>query len=705
MFKSSVHAPSARLAVDIGGTFTDVVIERGTERTSSKVLTTYPDPTEGFMSAVRMALEKSGCPAAEVALVVHGTTLATNALIERKGARTALLTTGGFRDVLEIGTESRFALYDLFITRAEPLVPRALRFEVPERIAADGTVLLTLDENTVRALVPKLQAAQIESLAIGFLQAYANPTHEERAEAILREALPNLSITRAADVCAEVREYDRFSTACANAYIRPLMAQYLVGLERTLAQADFRCPLLIMSSGGGMMTPEVAQRYPVRLIESGPAGGTILAAEIAQACGFEHAMSFDMGGTTAKICFIDYGEPQHARSFEAARVYRFAKGSGMPLRIPVIEMVEIGAGGGSIAKIDALGRLVVGPESASSDPGPACYWRGGLRPTVTDANLVSGRIEAARFAGGAIKLDTTASVTSLHADVGGALGIDADVAASAVIAVVEENMANAARVHAIEGGRNVAQYTMIAFGGGAPLHAAAVADKLGMDTVLIPRGAGVGSAIGFLRAPVAFETALSWVQRTDTLDVGDANAKLGEISGRTRKLVKSASEGEPNEDRRVLMRYRGQGHEIEVRLPTRDLVAADRATIGEAFVSEYTRLYGRSIPGLATEIMTWLVAVRSAVPPVKRVEAAISERKTAEVCNRREYINARSGAREQLAVIERSGLNANAWFVGPAAVIEDETSTFVPHGWSVCANANGDLILSRTQSNATVGSI
>ena len=697
---SSTQSPGtpARLAVDIGGTFTDVVLERGPERTSTKVLTTYPDPTEGFMSAVRLALERSGCPASDVALVVHGTTLATNALIERKGARTALLTTAGFRDVLEIGTESRFALYDLFITRAEPLVPRALRFEVPERIAADGTVLLALDEDAVRALVPKLRAAEIESLAIGFLQGYANPAHEERAEAILRESLPGLSITRAADVCAEVREYDRFSTACANAYIRPLMARYLHGLERTLAESGLRCPLLIMSSGGGMMTPEVAQRYPVRLIESGPAGGTILAAEIAQACGFEYAMSFDMGGTTAKICFIDHGEPQHARSFEAARVYRFAKGSGMPLRIPVIEMVEIGAGGGSIAKIDALGRLAVGPESASSDPGPACYGRGGTRPTVTDANLVSGRIEASRFAGGAIRLDTRASDSALRAEVGAALGVNADMAASAVIAVVEENMANAARVHAIEGGRNVAQYTMIAFGGGAPLHAAAVAEKLGMDHVLIPRGAGVGSAIGFLRAPVAFETALSWVQRTDSLDVEAANAKLEEISARARELVQSASTGQPVEDRRVLMRYRGQGHEIEVRLPPRQLVAADRAAIGEAFVAEYTRLYGRSIPGLATEIMTWLVAVRSKVPPVSRIETTPPAHRVAEAGSRRDYINARSGERETLAVVERTAMTGGASFDGPAAVVEDETTTFVPHGWSVGANANGDLVLSRADT-------
>ena len=689
---------SARLAVDIGGTFTDAVLEYGTARTSAKVLTSYPDPTAGFLEAVRLALERARCPAAEVGVIIHGTTLATNALIERKGARTALVTTAGFRDVLEIGTESRFALYDLFIQRPEPLVPRPLRFEVAERVAADGEVLLALDEAAVRALAPRLAAAGVESLAIGFLQAYANPAHEERAEAILRDLLPGLSITRAADVCSEAREYDRLSTACANAYIRPLMARYLEGLERTLAAAGFACPLLIMGSGGGMMTPAVAGRYPVRLVESGPAGGTILAAEIAQACGYERAMSFDMGGTTAKICFIDDGEPQHARSFEAARVYRFAKGSGLPLRIPVIEMVEIGAGGGSIGRIDALGRLAVGPESAGSVPGPACYAHGGTRPTVTDANLVAGRIEAARFAGGTIALDEAAAVAALGRDIGSALSLDADTAASAVIEVVEENMVNAARVHAIEGGREAALYTMIAFGGGAPLHAAAVADKLGMRRVLVPRGAGVGSAIGFLRAPVAFETALSWVQRTASLDVDAANARLREISGRARALVERAAGRGEVEDRRVLMRYRGQGHEIEVRLPARALTADDRDVIHAAFVAEYTRLYGRSIPGLATEIMTWLVVVRSTVPPVERIAGTMPATGEAPVARLREYIDARSGRRATLAVVERADIGAAARVAGPAAIAEDETTTFVPHGWRAQVNARGDLILERETS-------
>jgi N-methylhydantoinase A len=684
---------STRLAVDIGGTFTDVVLERNGSATTAKVLTTYPDPAAGFMDGVREVLARAACAPSAVDVIVHGTTLATNALIERKGARTALLTTDGFRDVIEIGTESRFALYDLFIQRPEPLVPRALRFEAAERVAADGEVLLALDEASVAALAPAIRAAGVESLAIAFLQAYANPAHELRAEAILQPLLPGVAITRAADVCAEAREYDRFSTACVNAYVRPLMSRYLQGLLDRLKADGFTCSMLVVTSGGGMTTTEVAQRYPVRMIESGPAGGTVLAADLARSCGIEQAMSFDMGGTTAKICFVDGFEPQHARSFEAARIYRFAKGSGLPLRIPVIEMVEIGAGGGSIARIDRLGRLAVGPESASSVPGPACYARGGMQATVTDANVVAGRIEPERFAGGTIRLDIRAAERALLEGAGKPLGLDASGGASAVIEVVEENMANAARVHAIEGGRDPARYTMIAFGGGAPLHAAAVADKLGMRRVLVPQGASVGSAIGFLRAPVSFETALSWVQRSATLDLAAANERLDAMSVQARALVARASNAVPVETRRVLMRYRGQGHEIEVPIPSRALNAEDRGGIGRAFAEAYGKLYGRVIPGLETEIMTWLVTVRTPVPAVTPVPWPSRNGALAKAARDRTYVDGRSGRSVKLAVLERADIGENLRVCGPAAIVEDDTTTLVPAGWQATHNAHRDLVL------------
>jgi N-methylhydantoinase A len=692
---SKKKSSEARLAVDIGGTFTDVVLDRGERRTTAKVLTTYPDPAIGFMQGVREAIARAECAPGDIALVVHGTTLATNALIERKGARTALLTTAGFRDVLEIGTESRFALYDLFIRRPEPLVERRFRFEVRERIASDGEVLLPLDEAGVKALVPALEEARVESLAIGFLQAYVNPAHEIRAEGILQEALPRLAITRAADVCGEIREYDRFSTACANAYVRPLMAQYLERLERELAQAGFRCPLLIVTSGGGMTTKDVAQRYPVRLIESGPAGGTILAAEIARACGIERAMSFDMGGTTAKICFIDHGEAQHARSFEAARVYRFAKGSGLPLRIPVIEMVEIGAGGGSIARVDTLNRITVGPDSAAADPGPVSYGRGGTKPTVTDADLVAGRIDPARFAGGSISLQADDARAALGREVGERLHLDADAAASAVVEVVEENMANAARVHAIEGGREAALYTMVAFGGAAPLHAAPLAEKLGMNRVLIPAGAGVGSAIGFLRAPVAFETAISWFQATASLDIEAANERLESVAEQARGIVRQASSEGLVETRRVLMRYRGQGHEIEVPLPSRRLAEGDRREIDGAFIVAYRKLYGRTIPGLGTEILTWLVTVRSPAPPVEPTSWPAATQRLARVARHGTFIDARSGKHTEIAVVERVAVERGTKVVGPAAIVEDDTTTLIPRLWEATVNDRGDLVLVR----------
>jgi N-methylhydantoinase A len=688
-----VSAP--RAAVDIGGTFTDVVLEWGAaRRVTAKVLTTYPNPEDGFMAGLDLALARAGLAPRDLAAIIHGTTLATNALITRRGARTALLATDGFKDVLEIGHEGRFALYDLFIEKPEPLVPRPLRFEVPERIAVDGAVLRPLDGAALAALASRIRDSGAESLAICFLQAWANPQHETRAEQILAPLLPGISITRSADVCAEIREYDRFSTACANAYIRPLMERYIAGLQGALDRAGYRCPLLVVTSGGGMTTPDLARRYPVRLIESGPAGGAVLAAEIAKAAGLDRVLSFDMGGTTAKICFITDGEPQHARGFEAARAHRFVKGSGLPLRIPVVEMVEIGAGGGSIARLDALRRLVVGPESAASDPGPACYGRGGARPTVTDADLVSGRIDAARFAGGSIALDAGAAERALES-VGAPVGLTAPLAAAAIAEVVEETMAAAARVHAAEGGQDTAGCTMIAFGGAAPLHAARVAEKLGIGRVLVPVGAGVGSAIGFLRAPVAFELALSWPQPLATLDLAELNARLSAMADRALAAVRAASGEAVEEHRTALMRYRGQGHEIEVKLPEGELGPDDRPALAEAFAEAYRGLYGRSIPHLAVEAMTWTVRVRTVPIAPAPLPAPVVAESAAPVAGTRSFLDPLSGRAVEIRLVERAALRPGAAASGPAALLEDETTTLVPGGWSATADAAGNLILTR----------
>ena len=456
---------SGRLAVDIGGTFTDVALETGERRITTKVLTTSDAPDRGVLQGITSVLEEAEIAPAGVDLIIHGTTLATNALIERKGARTAFITTDGFRDVLETGYERRFEQYDIFMDKPPPLVPRYLRFTVAERIAADGCVLRELDEDALAALCAALDEKGIESVGIGFLHSYANATHEERAREVLLAALPHLSVTISSEVSPEIREYDRFSTACANAYVQPQMAGYLSNLLAACREMALTCPLLLMTSAGGLTTIDSAIRFPIRLVESGPAGGAMLASHLARAYGLDDVLSFDMGGTTAKICLISDGVPERSRAFEVARAYRNLKGSGLPVRVPVIEMVEIGAGGGSIASVDAMNRIAVGPESAGSEPGPACYGGGGKRPAVTDANLVLHRLDADHFAGGTIKLDQEAARDSIVADVGGPLDLDASWAAAGISEIVEENMANAARVHAIERGKVIERHVMIAFGG------------------------------------------------------------------------------------------------------------------------------------------------------------------------------------------------------------------------------------------------
>ncbi|MBS0641666.1 MAG: hydantoinase/oxoprolinase family protein, partial [Proteobacteria bacterium] len=412
-----------RLAVDIGGTFTDLALEHGDTRTTAKVLTTPDAPERGVMEGLKAITETSGIKPVDIDLIIHGTTLATNSIIERKGARTALITTEGFRDVIAMGNESRYDQYDLNIVLPEPLVPRYLRLPVPERLDNTGKVLRPLDEAAVRALVPVLQKEGVEAIAIGLLHAFVNPVHEQRIAAILSAELPDIPISLSSDVSPEMREWERFSTTVANAYVQPMMARYLRQLESDLAAAGADAPLFLMMSGGGLTTIETACRFPIRLVESGPAGGAIFSAHIARECGLESVLSFDMGGTTAKICLIDNFKPQTARTFEVARVGRFRKGSGLPLRIPVIEMVEIGAGGGSVAHVDSMGRIGVGPESAGAFPGPACYGRGGMHPAVTDANLALGRYDPGRFAGGSIPLDADAAHQALLADVGSKLGL------------------------------------------------------------------------------------------------------------------------------------------------------------------------------------------------------------------------------------------------------------------------------------------
>ena len=684
----------ARLAVDIGGTFTDLAIEFGGQRRTSKLLTTQDAPERGVMEGVRAILAATGLTPRDVGILIHGTTLATNAIIERKGAVTALVTTEGFRDVLAMGNESRYDQYDLNIVLPEPLVPRHLRLTVPERLDNEGHVLRPLDHEAVRALIPILRRERVESLAIGFLHGFVNPAHEQGAQSILAAELPNMPISLASDVSPEMREWERFSTTVANAYVQPRMQTYLRGLEAGLRAMGIDAPIFLMLSGGGLTGIDTACRFPIRLVESGPAGGAIFSAHVARQCGLDRVLSFDMGGTTAKICLIDDFKPQTARAFEVARVGRFRKGSGLPLRIPVIEMVEIGAGGGSIASVDGMGRISVGPESAGADPGPACYGRGGIRPAVTDANLALGRYDPETFAGGTLRLHPQAADMALRAEIGGRLGLDAGMAALGVVEMVDENMANAARVHAIESGKTFENRTLIAFGGGGPVHATRIAEKLGITRILVPSGAGVGSAIGFLRAPVGYEVVRSLYQRFSTFDIAAVNALLAGMAAEADEVVGRGSFGAPTTEGRVAyMRYVGQGHEIPVTLPARPLLAGDVAEIRTAYDREYSRFYDRPVPGSDVEILSYAVIVSTIAdlpePPALAVGAATAPGRGQRVRD------TTTGEVSNWTVRDRKGFAAGEKLAGPAILAEDETSTLIGPGWSARINKFGYIELTR----------
>ena len=693
----------ARIAVDIGGTFTDVVLEHGEVLHTAKVLTTQPAPDDAVVAGIIDVLASSKLEASQVQLVIHGTTLGTNAILERKGARTAFITTAGFRDVLEIGYESRYDQYDILIEKPVPLVPRSCRLSVRERIDITGRVLEPLVEADVEGLIPALQKLDIESVAIGFLHAYANPDHEQRVRDLVARSLPGLSISLSSEVCPEVREYERFSTTAANAYIRPMMERYLSNLGRRLVDLGLGCPLLMMTSGGGLTSLATAVRLPIRLVESGPAGGAILASQIAQELGLDKVISFDMGGTTAKICLVEKGAPKSAREFEVDRAARFIKGSGLPLRIPVIEMVEIGAGGGSIARLDAMRQIAVGPDSAGADPGPAGYGRGGTEPTITDADIVLGRIDPTRFAGGKVELSPSAAAAAITDRIGAPLALDTNLAAFGITEMVDETMANAARVHAVEKGAVASEHTLIAFGGAAPIHAARLAEKLLINRIVVPSYAGVGSAIGFLRAPVSYDVVRSRHMRLDRLDHESANQILADMKVEATAVVAAGAPGkEMTEARGAYMRYVGQGHEIYVSLPLRDLEPTDREALQDAFDAEYEKLYKRAIPNAEVEVLTWALAlsadlnvVDSASPPDQPGYPEGLSTDVSGATGSRPVFDPERGENVDIALYWRSDLSSGARITGPAFIAENETSTFVAAGFDATITRNGHIVAER----------
>jgi N-methylhydantoinase A len=689
-----------RIAVDIGGTFTDVVLQRGTQQSSTKLLTTPKAPEKAMVEGILQVLAQVGAAPHDVDLLVHGTTLATNALIERKGARTGFITNAGFRDVLAMGDEKRFDHYDLDLEKPSALIPRQARIGVKGRMTAQGKAYEPICLDEVDQAIASLKSQAIEAVAVGMLHAYANPEHERAIADRVRTLWPEASVCISSEVCPEIREFERFSTTVANAYVQPLMSRYLQALQERLQALGLRCPLFLVTSGGGLTTLQTAMRFPIRLVESGPAGGATLSASLSHQLGLKQSLSFDMGGTTAKICFITDGQVEQSRRFEVARAWKNLKGSGWPVRIPVTEMVEIGAGGGSIGRVDRMGRIAVGPDSAAALPGPVCFGRGGQLATVTDAQLVLGRLDPQRFAAGRLQLDLGAAQQAIAEQVARAQSLDLTWAAGGILEIVEENMANAARVHAIERGKTLAQCALIAFGGAAPLHAAAMARRLGIHEVVVPKDAGVGSAVGFLLSPVAFEMVRSLRMQEAWLDLPRLNEMLRDLEEQSTHIVRLGDSGARIQVRRwVDVRYAGQGHELGIELPEGPL--EDRAIqhLRAAFESRYERQYGMRIPGVALEFLTWTVSASAQAPVLPALPNA-PEPTLAQPQARRQVFDAQTGQWLIHPVYDRTALAVGAWLDGPALVVEEQTTTVVPPGWRASLDGLGHLhLIDRTASS------
>ena len=674
-----------RIGVDIGGTFTDLVLyDEATGRFAvGKTLTTPHDPSQAIETLLLETLEREGISRGEVQQFIHGTTLVTNAIIERTGSRTALLTTQGFRDSIEIGRENRYDLYDLMLEMPQPLVPRYLRFDVPERALSDGTTLRPLDAPYVERLAGELAANGVEAVAVVFLNSFANPSAEREARAAIQRTSPHLRVSISSEVVPEIREFERASTTIANVYVQERVESYLRGLQDRLARLGITGHLFLMISSGGIATVETATRFPVRLLESGPAAGALAAASYGSACGYADLLSFDMGGTTAKFCVIDTGRPLTALEFEVDRRYRFKKGSGLPIKVPVIEMIEIGAGGGSIARLDPLGLLKVGPESAGAEPGPVCYGHGGSEPTVTDADLVLGYLDPDYFLGGQLKIDLDAARHAIQTRIAGPLGLSVEEAAWGIHQIVNENMANAARIHTLERGKDPRSFPLFAFGGAGPVHGYRVAHALGSSAMVVPFGAGVTSAVGFLTAPLAFDFVRTWPARIDSLDWQKANALLAEMEAEGRALLESSglSPERVSYRREADMRYVGQGHEIRVPLLPGQLNDASAPTLISSFEEVYSRLYERLSQAVPVEIINWRITAAGPSPAV-RLNMPAAGRVTAQEAlkgSRQAYVPELGGF-SSIAIYDRYCLLPGVHFSGPAIIEERESTVIVGPG-------------------------
>jgi N-methylhydantoinase A len=687
-----------RAGVDIGGTFTDLLLldEHTGETIIGKILTTPGDPSVAVIEGLQALLAERQLDPAAISATIHGTTLITNAIIERKGAKTGLITTQGFRDALEIGREKRYDIYDIFLENPQPLVPRALRREVGERLDETGRVLIPLNRMQVLDVVEGLLRNGVEALAVVLLHSFRNPAHERIIREVVESEFPSLTLSLSSDVMPEIREFERTSTTVANVYVKPIARRYLNKLRTEVQQLGLRGDLYVMLSNGGITTCETASDYPIRLIESGPAAGALAASFYSQIKGLDHVISFDMGGTTAKICVIDRGQPMVTTEFEVARVYRFKKGSGLPVKVPVIEMIEIGAGGGSIARIDELGLLKVGPDSAGADPGPACYGLGGSAPTVTDADLLLGYLDPDYFLGGKMRLQRDRAEEAIHKQMAEPLGIDLTRAAWGIHHVVNENMANAARIHLVERGRDQRRYSLIAFGGAGPVHAYRVAEKLKLRQIISPPAAGVTSAFGFLVAPMAFDFVQTYLTTLRGIDFAHLNTIFAEMEVRGRALLRQA--GVPEEaitvTRSADMRYLHQGFEINVPAPGGRLSADDTPHLQASFDQEYERMYKRLNPDVDVEALNWRVIVAGPRPAMQTQRTpghTISSEPTRKG-ERPAYFPETSGYL-QCPVYDRYQLAPGMGLRGPAIIEERESTVVVGPGARVEVDAYQNVVI------------
>ncbi len=686
---------SGRLAVDIGGTFTDVALDLNGQLVTTKTLTTPSRPIEGVLNGIRAVTQMAEINPDQIGTIIHGTTLASNALIERKGAKTGFITTEGFRDILEIAYERRYDQYDLMIDKPEMLVGRDHCWTVDERMDASGEVITPLDGSSLAPAIAQIIEQGIESVAVCLLHSYLNNAHERRLRDLLVAACPGVSVTLSSDVCPEIREYDRACTTIGNAYIKPLMGSYLEDLSGALTAEGLAASLFIMTSGGGMTTLDTAIKAPIRLVESGPSGGAILACQVAEQCDVDKVVAFDMGGTTAKLCLIEEFKPHRSRQFEIARAARFIKGSGLPVRIPVIEMIEIGAGGGSIARIDSLNRIAVGPDSASSDPGPVCYGKGGTLPTVTDSDLVLGYLDPDNFAEGRFQLDRDAAVKAVHDQIGTPLGFDATIAAYGISQLVDESMANAARVHAAEWGQEVAGGTLVATGGNGPLHATRIANKTDIDRIIVPRSPGVGSAIGFLGAPISYEIIRSLYCRLSSFDAKAVANLIGEMESDACAIVRAgAQDGDLVEKRVAFMRYDGQGHELEVTVPAGAITRETGEILKQNFEAMYLELFGRLVPGVDIEIINWAFVAATKTPPPE--SAVIPDTQRDVTASTETSIYSRQDEKMiSVSTFARSDLEIGDRVEGPALITELQTTTLVESGFQAVIDSAENIIMTR----------